>query len=50
MELENILALSFSIPMLLLAIYGVHVARRNTAGQSRYIAQREELRACSCVY
>lgn len=40
MELENILALSFSIPTLLLAIYGVLVARRNSTGQSEQISQR----------
>jgi hypothetical protein len=34
MQLENILALSFGIPTLLVAFYGLYIARRNAAGQS----------------
>jgi hypothetical protein len=37
MQLENIIALSMGIPTLLLAIYGVHVARRNKTGQSKLV-------------
>jgi hypothetical protein len=38
MQLENIIALSMGIPTLLLAIYGVHIARRNKTGQSKHFA------------
>jgi hypothetical protein len=38
MQLENIIALSMGIPTLLLAIYGVHVARRNKTGRSKHLA------------
>jgi hypothetical protein len=37
MQLENIIALSMGIPTLLLAIYGVHLAKRKKTGQSKHI-------------
>jgi len=39
MQLNDILMLTIGIPTLLVAIYGVHVARRNMAGQSKHFAR-----------
>lgn len=40
MELQDILAISFGIPMTLLTIYGVHVTRRKTTGQLRHMQRQ----------
>jgi hypothetical protein len=44
MQLENILMLTIGIPTLLVAVYGIYIARRTSARQSRFPLCKDNLR------